>query len=105
MTVDKRPRHSSVSGSVTDISRGRTRPIGAQNDALCGHQGSRIHARDSAIGSLRRTVLVALRNQPSPGATRTMPPNCFWMRCGVGRSVEGSDGLAPEPPAGRCGLA
>ena len=34
-----------------DISRGRTRPIGAHNDALCGHQGSRIHARDSAFGA------------------------------------------------------
>ena len=33
------------------------------------------------------------------------PPNCSWKRCGVGRSVEGSGGLAPEPPADRCGLA
>jgi len=48
-------------------------PIGAQNDALCGHQGSRIHARDSAIGSLRRTVLVALRNPSRPSWRASAP--------------------------------
>src|SRR5690348_11009334 len=42
---------------------------------------------------------------PGRGLSSVRPDAChlivLWMRCGVVRSVEGSDGLAPEPPAGR----
>ena len=42
-----------------DITSWAETPIGPQNDALCGHQGSRIHARDSVLRY--RTLRVAAR--------------------------------------------